>query len=36
MPRAAADERFSLDRPRLPQVGVRTGGDSMVTQWQGY
>jgi glycine/D-amino acid oxidase-like deaminating enzyme len=30
------EERFALDRPRLPRAGVRTGGDSMVTTWQGY
>jgi sarcosine oxidase len=35
-PPGAGEDRFSLDRPRLPLVGVRTGGDSMVTTWQGY
>jgi glycine/D-amino acid oxidase-like deaminating enzyme len=30
------EERFALDRPRQPRAGVRTGGDSMVTSWQGY
>ncbi|HTC85312.1 MAG TPA: FAD-dependent oxidoreductase, partial [Candidatus Acidoferrum sp.] len=30
------EERFALDRPRLSQVGLRTGGDSMVSSWQGY
>jgi sarcosine oxidase len=30
------EERFALDRPRQPRAGVRTGGDSMVTTWQGY
>jgi glycine/D-amino acid oxidase-like deaminating enzyme len=30
------EERFALDRPRLPRAGVRTGGDSMVTTWRGY
>ena len=30
------EERFRIDRPRLPTTGVRTGGDSIVTSWQGY
>jgi hypothetical protein len=30
------EERFALDRPRQPRAGVRTGGDSMATTWQGY
>ena len=35
-PPGEGEDRFALDRPRLPRVGVRTGGDSMVTTWQGY
>ena len=35
-PLGPGEERFALDRPRLSQVGLRTGGDSMVTSWQGY
>ena len=35
-PAAEGEERFALDRPRLPQVGVRTGGDSIVAEWHGY
>ena len=30
------EARFSLDRARPAQVGMRTGGDSIVTTWQGY
>jgi sarcosine oxidase len=30
------EDRFAIDRPRLSQAGVRTGGDSMVSTWQGY
>jgi sarcosine oxidase len=33
---APDDDRFALDRPRLPTVGMRTGGDSIVTSWEGY
>jgi sarcosine oxidase len=34
---ATEDEaRFSLDRPRLIDQGLRTGGDSIVAAWQGY
>ena len=35
-PVGPGEERFALDRPRLSQVGLRTGGDSMATAWQGY
>jgi sarcosine oxidase len=35
-PRSAEESRFSIDRPRLPQAGMRTGGDAMTTSWQGY
>ena len=30
------DDRFSLSRPRRREAGVRTGGDGMVTAWEGY
>ena len=30
------DGRFRLARPRLPEPGVRTGGDSIAATWQGY
>jgi glycine/D-amino acid oxidase-like deaminating enzyme len=36
LPTDAEDERFSIDRPRLPSAGMRTGGDSIVTTWEGY
>jgi len=35
-PPGPGEERFRLDRPRQPMAGVRTGGDSIVTSWQGY
>ena len=35
-PLGEGEERFSLDRPRISQTGVRTGGDSIVSRWQGY
>jgi hypothetical protein len=33
---AATDEeaRFAIDRPRVAAMGLRTGGDSIVTAWQ--
>jgi len=30
------EARFALDRPRPIEIGVRTGGDSIVDAWQGY
>jgi glycine/D-amino acid oxidase-like deaminating enzyme len=30
------DDRFSLARPRIPSPGMRTGGDSIVSTWEGY
>lgn len=30
------DRRFCLDRPRPPRTGLRTGGDEIVTSWEGY
>ena len=30
------DERFSISRPRTQQTGMRTGGDSIATDWAGY
>ena len=35
-PIAEDDDRFAIDRPRLPSAGMRTGGDSIVTSWEGY
>ena len=35
-PTMDGDERFALDRPRQPSAGMRTGGDSIVTTWEGY
>jgi sarcosine oxidase len=35
-PTTPDDARFALDRPRRPSVGMRTGGDSIVTTWEGY
>jgi sarcosine oxidase len=35
-PKDDPDDRFALDRPRLPSAGMRTGGDSIVTTWEGY
>jgi sarcosine oxidase len=32
----AEEARFAIDRERLPSVGMRTGGDSIVTTWEGY
>ena len=36
LPTNPEDARFALDRPRQPSAGVRTGGDSIVTTWEGY
>jgi sarcosine oxidase len=30
------DDRFALNRARQPSAGMRTGGDSIVTTWEGY
>ena len=30
------DERFSITRPRVATVGLRTGGDSIAADWEGY
>ncbi len=30
------EARFALDRPRSTEVGLRTGADEMVGDWQGY
>ncbi|HYC06975.1 MAG TPA: FAD-dependent oxidoreductase [Candidatus Binatia bacterium] len=35
-PLGEGEERFGLDRPRISQAGVRTGGDSIAKHWQGY
>ena len=35
-PVGEGEERFGIDRPRISQAGVRTGGDSIVSRWQGY
>jgi glycine/D-amino acid oxidase-like deaminating enzyme len=35
-PPESGEERFAIDRPRTPLVGVRTGGDAMARTWQGY
>jgi monomeric sarcosine oxidase len=36
VPTDPENERFALDRPRLPSAGMRTGGDSIVASWEGY
>ncbi|MBA2373659.1 MAG: FAD-dependent oxidoreductase [Chloroflexi bacterium] len=36
VPAEAEDARFLIDRPRAPATGVRTGGDAIVTSWDGY
>jgi glycine/D-amino acid oxidase-like deaminating enzyme len=36
LPTRPDDERFAIDRPRLPTAGMRTGGDSIVASWEGY
>ena len=33
---ADGDERFSITRPRTGNAGLRTGGDSIATEWDGY
>jgi sarcosine oxidase len=35
-PTEDGDDRFALDRPRLPSAGMRTSGDAIVTSWEGY
>jgi sarcosine oxidase len=35
-PTGEGDDRFALDRPRLPSTGMRTSGDASVTTWEGY
>ncbi|HLY14592.1 MAG TPA: FAD-dependent oxidoreductase, partial [Candidatus Limnocylindrales bacterium] len=35
-PLGPGEERFGLDRPRVADSALRTGGDAMVSGWQGY
>ncbi|MBF6605792.1 MAG: FAD-dependent oxidoreductase [Chloroflexi bacterium] len=35
-PVGPGEERFALDRPRVPHPGLRTGADAMADGWRGY
>jgi sarcosine oxidase len=35
-PTTPDDERFSVTRPRVPSTGMRTAGDSIAADWEGY
>jgi sarcosine oxidase len=35
-PPSPDEARFAIDRARQPSTGMRTGGDSIVTTWEGY